>query len=171
MKKSRFIVLGVAFGFAQLFAAAPTSAAPFVLIGSSAATTVDRSATFSTVVDGTNLTAYTEGGLNITVPGFAYEDYDPTGGNGGFNPPFFYPSGGSFAFASITTSDSASLFGLGFNVGTGYLSSLASYGGTNIEDIAYRMIRGGSVILEGTLAVAPGTLLGFGDSAGFDQLL
>lgn len=45
------------------------------------------------------------------------------------------------------------------------------YGGTNIEDIAYRMIRGGLVILEGTLAVAPGTLLGFGDSAGFDQLL
>ena len=131
-----------------------------------AVSTVDRSASFDTVVTGTNLNGYTEGGLTISVPQVAYTFFDPTHGHGGFSNGFFhYPSGGAFAFTSISATDGAKLFGVEMNVGTGWTAAV------DTGYYHYEIIDGGVTTSSGSFAAPLGSVVGFSDLLdGFDTL-
>jgi hypothetical protein len=140
------------------------SAAPIVSWGQgSAVTSVDRGATFSTVVTGTDLIAYTENGLSITIPQVAFVDYIP---GQGFSGGFHYPSGGASAPTLIQTTDSLLIYAVEMHVGSGYSV------GDGTAYFAWDTWRGGSQTGSGyfgrELAVAQ--VFGLADPQGFDLL-
>jgi hypothetical protein len=129
----------------------------------SAVSTVDLSANFNSIVNDTDLTNYTEGGLSITLPGFAYESFDPFAGAGN-GTPFFYASGGSNGnWLTIETNTMAEMNGVEFQDGNGWYGS----GGTVLY---WQTLNGGNVVSSGDVEVAPGLVVGFSDPNGFDEL-
>ncbi len=142
------------------------TAAPIVTFGAGSAVTVaDRVATFDSVVTGTPLGAYTEGGLNITVPGSAYAEFTPAPG---FSGGFHYPSGGANGPTVISPTDSAIMFAVEFNIGTGFYAQM---GGTGY--FAWETRLGGTSTGGGyfTADLSQAQVAGFADLAGFDTLL
>ena len=94
------------------------SAGPIVTWGSgSAVTSIDRSATFDGVSTHTDLSAYIEDGLSITIDQVAYTDFVP---GIGFSGGFHYPYSGHFAPTLIQTAGGLPIFALEMNLGTGY---------------------------------------------------
>lgn len=123
-----------------------------------------RTATFSSVVQDTDLLNYTENGLVVSATGGAYQSFDPTGGSGlgGFSGGFHYDSGGSERAVQLRTTDAAKLFGIEFNVGNGY--------GSPTTHFRYNALKGEVSVGTGVLSVASGSVLGFKLAEGFDEL-
>jgi type II secretory pathway pseudopilin PulG len=129
-----------------------------------AVTTVDRQATFDAVTTGVNLNGYTEDGLLISVDKTAFTGFDPTGGAdpGAFSGGFHYPSSGANGGTLISTTDGAKILGVEFNVGTGYDQPTTYF--------AYEGFANGNPDGSGAFAITSGSVLGFRDPGGFDQL-
>lgn len=128
----------------------------------SAVTSVDRIATFDNVTTGTNLNGYTEGNLIISVPGTAYEEYDPTFGAGGFNGHFHYPSGGAFAATAILAQDGADLKAIEFNIGTGFFS--------RATDFHYFVFNNGVPLGDSYFTAPLGSVVGFIANVTVDEI-
>jgi hypothetical protein len=90
--------------------------------------------------------------------------FDPTGGSGlgGFSGGFHYPSGGANGGTLISTTDGAKILGVEFNVGNGYEQPTTYF--------AYEGFQNGNPDGSGAFAVVSGSVLGFRDPGGFDQL-
>ena len=103
---------------AALAAALPLCAAPTFTFGAGTAVfTTHRTATFDGVVSMvTDLTNYSEGNLDITVPALAFTGFSHPGLTGGFH----YPNLGAQGPTVIKTTDAAILLGLEFNIANGY---------------------------------------------------
>jgi len=136
----------------------------------SAVSSVDRSANFNALAEGTNLTGYTEGGLGISVADWSYQspccaDFPSTGAfpGAGFSGGFFYPWGGSEDPVHITAADGLDLFAVELNVGSGFIG----HGAVHVYWEAYDDL---ALVGSGSLDVAKGTVLGFSDPNGFDEL-
>jgi hypothetical protein len=134
-----------------------------------AVASADRSATFDSVTTGTSLTSYSEDGLLFSIPGAtAFEGFTPA--PAGFSGNFFYPSGGSLNPLTITTTDSALLYGIQFFLGSGF-SSQDPAGA--LLPIAYQLSLGVNVLGSGTfdaVQTSTGYLVGFRDPSGFGTL-
>jgi hypothetical protein len=126
--------------------------------------TVTRIATFDGVVTGVDLRGYVEDGLRISVPGVAYTGFDPTGGLGGFSGGYYYASQGAEAFTTIAPSDGSSMFALDFNVGSGWAWLRP------VAYIHFEVMRGGDVFVSRTFQTANGSVIGYRDPRGFDEL-
>ena len=136
----------------------------------SAVSSVDRSANFDALAEGTNLTGYTEGGLGISVADRSFQspccaDFPSTGPypGAGFSGGFFYPWGGSDDPVHITAADGLDLFAVELNVGSGFIGQ----GAMHVYWEAYDDL---ALIGSGSFDVAKGTVLGFSDPNGFDEL-
>lgn len=160
----RFLVLLASAVFS--LACSHLGAAPIFTIGAgSAVTSPDRIATFDTVTDGTPLAAYTEGGLSITVPNGAYNGFTPAPG---FSGGFHYPNGGVSAPTTITPVDSAIMYGVEFNAGTGFSDQMGASAYYAWETQMGGVSTGGGYF---TLDLSQAQVVGFSDPAGFDTLL
>jgi hypothetical protein len=150
----------------------------------SAVTSIDRSATFdSLVVNGIALSDYAEGGLFVTVDGDSWVGegvpvFDPFHGANNPDRAFEFPYGGSQGWVMIQTTDSGPIFAVEFMYGNGWTTGDV-YGpypwGNHDAIVEWQTWRGSSMVSSGIIGVAPilemGTVLGFNDAAGFDQLL
>jgi hypothetical protein len=129
----------------------------------SAVGTVDRSANFNSLFTGADLSAYTEGGLSVTTPGYAYLWFDPFNGAGDGSA-FHYASGGNFDWVTIKTTDGARILGVEFLYGNGWW-------GYNFATVDWRTYNGATLSSSGSTIEPAGTVLGFSDPSGFDSLL
>ena len=78
-------------------------------------------ATFDNVVDGTDLSAYQEDGMWITVQNIAYTSFDPSHGHGGgFSGGFHYPNSGVNGATSISMVNGSVMNSLSFTLGDGW---------------------------------------------------
>ena len=149
---------------AACFAAsvAPAYAVSVTFGSGSAVSSVDRSATFDAIASGFNLDGYTEDGLLISVPDFAFSGFDPFNEGNIRNSGFHYGSGGNTSFVTIAALDNSRIFGIEFLLGHGQ-------GSTN-ANVAWEALRGGSVVGSGNFATPRGSVVGFFDVVGFDEL-
>jgi hypothetical protein len=147
-----------------LFASFTLSAANVTFGAGSAVTAADRTATFNAVVTSTDLTNYTEDGLDITVPGLSYIGFVP---GSGFIGGFHYPDGGTAAPTIISTGDSALMYGIEFTLGTGYF---AQQGRTTF--VAWETYRTGGLTGSGWFAadLSGAVIVGISDLLGFDEV-
>jgi hypothetical protein len=140
-----------------------TNAATTFSVGAgSSVTSVDRSANFNSIVTGTDLSNYSEGGLSITTPNFAFEGFDPFNHTGDGSA-FSYPNGGVNAWVTIKTTDARPIYAAEFLYGNGYVS--------DVPVIYWETIKSSVVVSSGSIVLSRGAILGFSDPNGFDQLL
>ena len=149
---------------ASLLASFTLTAASVSFGSGSAVTVADRTATFDSIVTGSDLSNYTENNLRITIGTAAYADFSP---GHGFSGGFHYPSGGFPAPTVIEGTDNALFFGLEFTLGTGYF---AQQNATTF--VAWETSKSGSVTGSGwfTADLSNEVIVGFSDVLGFDQL-
>jgi hypothetical protein len=153
--------------FLVLLVCSAVVAAPVFSTGAgSAVVSPDRIATFDSVATSTDLTSYSENGLRITTPKFAYVSYDSGFPGLGFSGGFHYPSGGVDAPTTITTTDGAVMYAAEFNAGDGWAGSDPLY-------FAWQTRLGGSTTGGGYYTASQSVALVFGiaDAGGFDTLL
>jgi hypothetical protein len=135
----------------------------------SAVTSVDRSANFNSLVDGADLSTYTENLLSITTPGVASLGFDPFKGAGDGTPFHYtsnYASGVNDSWVTIRTIDGALMRGVEFLYGNGWGDD-----GPVIATIYWQAYLGTTLVSSGSEVQHIGTVLGFSDPAGFDSLL
>lgn len=78
-------------------------------------------ATFDSVVTGTDLSAYQEDGMWITVNKQAFQEFDPSHGHGGgFSGGFHYPSGGANGATSISMVNGSVMGSISMTLGDGF---------------------------------------------------
>jgi hypothetical protein len=143
-------------------------AGPVFSTGSeSAVITVDRIATFDSLTipnNGSSIANYTEDGLSISVPvlGAAYGvGFDPF--NDGTTSQFYYISGGANTFVTIRGVDNALMSGLEFKLGTGEPGLATS--------LLWETLKNGIETGSGSItSIEKGTVVGWSDSLGFDEL-
>jgi hypothetical protein len=141
------------------------SAGPIVTWGQgSAVTSISRSATFDGVATSTDLSAYVEDGLSITIPTYAFVNFMP---GAGFSGGFHYPSSGYNAPTLIQTTGGDPIFALEMNLGSGYY---AQYWG--IAFFAWETWNGGDQTGSGyfTRDLSSEQIFGLSDPAGFTLL-
>ncbi len=149
----------------------------------SAVTSIDRSADFDAlIVNGTPLSDYTEGGLLIQVDGDSWvgdgsPPFDPFHGANVPDRAFYYPYGGSLGWTIIETTDSLPILALEFMYGNGWTTGdpFGTYPwGNNAAWVEWQTWSAGLMVSAGVVGVGPmlemGTILGFYDASGFDQL-
>lgn len=179
-----FLALGLALGVAAV-----SGAQTIQTFGSgSAVTSVDRQAHFNGLDylhNGTALSDYSENSLFIRADGDSFSGWGP-GVQPFFNPfhipmdpaiqAFHFPDGGSYGWETIEPTDSATIYALEFLYGNGWTTG-DIYGvpwGNNNAYVDWQTLRNGSVVSSGTIGPNPmlevGTVIGFYDFAGFDQL-
>jgi hypothetical protein len=174
-------------GLACLVLAANASAMTILQGEGSAVTTVDRFANFDslTVNNTSELDIYAENGLGITTANQNWGADPPT-------PPFvlnpfhiepvptaFYADAWeNLEWVTIQTTDSKPIYGLEFMYGntwtTGDLSGVPPYSpwGRSDATFEFQEWRGGAMVDTGSQTfLALGTVVGFYDPAGFEQLL
>ena len=151
----------------------------------SAVSSIDRSATFdslnSTAV--VHLDNYVEGGLSITTAGDSWAaDFamaaklDPFGGASGTDRGFYAISSGNNDWVTIQTTNQARIYGVEFMYGNTWTTgnSQVPWGNPNAL-VDWQTWSNGAMVSSGTVGSASmlqlGTILGFYDPAGFDQLL
>lgn len=129
----------------------------------SAVTTTDRSATFDTLTaDGLDLSNYSEDGLSITVPDDSSIGFDAFGD--GTTTAFHYGYIGNTAYVTIKGTDDAVFDAVEFKLGDGI-------GPTTATDLRWQALLNGVVVGSGFEAsLAKGTIVGWSDSSGFDEL-
>jgi hypothetical protein len=130
-----------------------------------------RTATFDSIVSGTDLSAYTEGNLIISTPASAYVDYShgwsfPSAPrtHPGFSAGFFYPNGGVNASIAIKTADNVDIYDVKFNAGSGFREL------TDVN-LRWEMYDGALLVSSGQSKVLKGTQVDFSYQDGFDYLL
>jgi hypothetical protein len=126
----------------------------------SAVTTADRIATFDTIENDDSLAAYSEDGLLITVPDEAFEGFNAFGDGTLVN--FHYGTGGNTDFVTIEGVGGESFSGIEFKLGTGFSESLVR--------LHWEAFSGGGSAGSGTVITTKGTIVGFSDVSGFDEL-
>jgi hypothetical protein len=152
----------------------------------SAVLAVDRSATFDlldTAHNGTPLSDYAENGMIIGVDGDSwsgdgYTDFDPFHGANGADRSFECPYGGSLGWVTIERTDSGTIHAVEFMYGNGWTTG-DIYGpypwGNDMAIVTWQTRRNGALVSTGVIGDAPllemGTIVGFYDPTGFDQLL
>ncbi len=129
----------------------------------SAVTSVDRIATFDTVITGTNLAAYTEGNLIIRVAQTAFIGFDPANGAGGFSGGFHYPSGGITNATDILAADGADIKAIEFNIGTGFT-------GNYPPDFHYFIYNNGVLLGDSFFTAPVGSVVGFKANVTIDEI-
>jgi hypothetical protein len=167
----------IAAGFLLTGAALVTtsaSAVPMQSFGAgSAVTSTDRSMSFNSVVDGTNLSSITENALTMNYDGTA--GCQLNGCNGHFQglgfavSGFVYKGGGSSTLV-IQTSDGADLSGLELLFGTGYCYPGLCQGSTMFglwETYRDTVLTGSGSF---SSSAGPVGIVGFFDADGFDEL-
>jgi hypothetical protein len=131
-----------------------------------------RTATFDSIVTGTNLNGYTEGNLIISTPTTAYVAYytstsgifpsaSPT--YPGFSGGFFYPIGGVSAPITVKPLDNADMYDVKFNAGSGFTGDADEFVSWNIWD-------DGSIVSTGSLTVLKGDQVDIAYHGGFDSI-
>lgn len=152
------VVTASVFALASMTAEATT----ITTVGAgSAVTSFDRGATFDSLTsNGIDLTFYTEGSLSITVPDITFVGFDAfgTGATAGFH----YGNSGNTSYVTIKTTDAVAISGLEFLYGNGY--------SRNDVPTVWETWKGGSLVSSGSFTVARGTIVGWSDAAGFDEL-
>jgi hypothetical protein len=143
----------------------------------SAVTRVDRSANFDPInADGIALSDYTEGSLFIGVDGDSLTGFDPYHGTNGTSPTFEYPADGSYGWVTIHATDGRPVFAVEFTYANGWTTGDATWPwGDNLAYVEWETWKGGSLVSSGTiggggLVIDMGTVIGFQDPAGFDEL-
>jgi hypothetical protein len=139
----------------------------------SAVATVDLSDDFNSFAN-TDLSVYSADGLSVTTPGFEYDtNLDPFGGAGDRSG-FYYPGGGAAGWTTIETDDQSLMSGVEFLYGNGWQNG--SYDGLNTvfgSDTAvlyWQTLDGNTVESCGSVVLDVGTVVGFSDPAGFEEL-
>jgi hypothetical protein len=130
----------------------------------------DLAATFDSLATGDPLDAYQEDNLQFSIPG-AVDLGGLSPAPAGFSGGFFYPFGGSSNPLTITTTNGATLYGIQFDLGSGFHSETSA--GDTLR-IAYELLSGATVIASGSFdatQTADGYLLGFSDDSGFSSLV
>lgn len=151
----------------------------------SAVTTLDRAATFDslTSVNVVHLDIYSEGGLSITTSGDSWAadltsapTLDPFHGVNGTDRAFYAIAWGNNDWVTIQTTNLASIHGLEFMYGNTWTTG-DIYGpypwGNHGAALEWQTWKNGSLVSSGivTPILEMGTIIGFSDAAGFDQLL
>lgn len=127
----------------------------------SAITVIDRSATFAPITtSGMDLSAYSENQLSITVPDSSYVGFDAFGG--GDVTQIFYGSGGNTSYVTINTTDNVPIRGVEFLIGNGNF--------TSATNVVWEAWKAGSLVGSGTFVTPWGTVVGWNDPSGFDEL-
>lgn len=165
MKKSR--PLGTLTGclLFSIVAASGTASAISITTGAgSAVSVIDRSATFDTITtDGIDISAYSEGMLDISTPG-GLSDVGFTAFTSGAGTVLgFYYAGGNNDFTTITTSDSVEMFGLEFLIGHGFTGTLDT-------SVVWETYNNGNLQDSGQFNTTRGTVVGWSGTTGFDEL-
>lgn len=144
----------------------------------SAVVRIDRTAIFDALnADGIALSDYTEGQLFLGVDGDSLVGFDPYHGTDGAAPTFEYPDNGSYGWVTIRTTDSKRIFGLEFLYANGWTTGDSTWPWGNDQGyVEWQTWLGGKMVSSGTIGgsgqVLPmGTVIGFYDPAGFDELL
>lgn len=151
----------------------------------SAVSVVERSATFD-ILNYTNvvhLENYTEGGLRISTAGDSWAaDFamaallDPFGGANGTDRAFYAISSGNNEWVTIETTNNALLHGVEFMYGNTWTTGdpQVPWGNPNAV-LDWQTWNNGTLVSSGTIGPIPmlqlGTIVGFYDHTGFDQLL
>ncbi len=132
----------------------------------SAVTVVDRMATFDSLSgNGIDLTSYSEGGLDITVPDTTFIGFDPF--LDGTLTQFHYGTSGNSSFVTIQGSDSAAFRGVEFKFGDGFFSTQTS----GVSNLLWETRLLGVVTGSGLETSIPlGSIVGWSDLGGFDEL-
>lgn len=184
--KAESAILSFLVGAACLGSDRPIEAATLQTIGAgSAVAVVDRSATFATLtsINVVDLGHYTEGGLFVTTGATSWADdvntaarLDPFHGATAPDRAFFCVSWDNPEWTSIRTTNRAVVHGVEFVYGNGWTTGDATYPwGNNNAVLVWQTWRDGTNVSSGTVgdtALLPvGTIVGFYDPAGFDELL
>jgi hypothetical protein len=166
--------------FSQLGAVTVTTFGP-----GSAVSIVERSATFDTLnySNVVHLENYTEGGLRISTAGDSWAaDFamaallDPFGGASGTDRAFYAISSGNNEWVTIQTTNSTLIHGVEFMYGNTWTTGnpQVPWGNPNAV-LDWQTWNNGTPVSAGTIGPNPmlglGTVVGFYDPAGFDQLL
>jgi hypothetical protein len=172
---SSIVIGGACFGFSDHVKAATTQ----TLGAGSAVTSIDRSATFDSITrGGIPLSDYIEGKLFIGANADSFVGFDPFAGATGSDPYFYCLDGGSMgggadSWVLIQTTDSAKMFGVEFVYGNSWSNGGSSWGNENAW-VEWQTLNGATVVSAGQIGPDPilhlGTIVGFYDPAGFDQL-
>ncbi|MFI5395348.1 MAG: hypothetical protein ACHQ9S_07435 [Candidatus Binatia bacterium] len=178
--KHRYPLPSIVIAGVCLVFSAPLHAATVQTLGAgSAVTSIDRSATFDAITSsGIALSDYIEGKLFIGANADSLLGFDPFGGANGSDPYFYCLDGGSMgggvdSWVTITTTDSAKMFGVEFLYGNSWTGG--SPWGNNNAWVTWQTLNGTTVISSGQIGPDPmlpvGTVVGFYDPDGFDRLL
>ncbi len=129
----------------------------------SAVSVADRTATFDSVITGTDLSTYTEAGLDITTSGLAFVGFDAF--NEGANAfQLFYSSGGNSDWTSIKASDNLPIFAIEAKLGDGYSNAIT------IVYISWETWSSGVMADSGSFTTDKGNVGGWSDPLGFDEI-
>jgi hypothetical protein len=173
-------------GVALIEGASHSSAGTLQTLGAgSAVSVVDRTATFDTLTSThvVDLGNYSEGGLFITTGMTSWADdvnlaarLDPFHGATVPDRAFFCVSWDNPEWTSIRTTNRAIIHGVEFVYGNGWTTGDATYPwGNNNAMLVWQTWRDGTNVTSGTVGdvslLAVGTVVGFYDPAGFDELL
>ena len=179
-----FVVFGLSLGIV-----AGSGAQTIQTFGAgSAVTSIDRQAHFDSLDylhNGTPLSDYSEDSLFIRADGDSFSGWGPAV-QPYFNPfhiymdpatqAFHFPDGGSYGWEIIEPTDNSTIYALEFLYGNGWTTG-DIYGvpwGNNNAYVDWQTLRSGAVVSSGTIGPNPmlevGTIVGFYDVAGFDQL-
>lgn len=138
----------------------------------SAVTSVDRSTKFDTVVDGVDLSNFTEDQLSITTPGTAQLDaFGPFPAPGDAN---YFCAGNNKSWVTIKAMDGRTMVGVEFLYANVFSvnSFVASIGHPNAL-VEWQAYLGATLVSSNSSSTAPllGSVIGFHDLTGFDTLL
>lgn len=187
MKRVRAISILIS-GMVYVGFAGQGNAATIQTIGpGSAVTSVDLSATFDTLTftNVVHLDTYVEGALSVTTSGDSWAAdltsntrLDPFHGAGGADRAFYAIAWGNQDWVTIQTTNLARIHGVEFMYGNGWTTG-DIYGqypwGNALGFVEWQTFDNGTLVSAGQIGPNPvvpmGTVLGFYDPAGFDQLL
>jgi hypothetical protein len=147
-----------------LFASTQHASAITIFAPSPVVTSADRSATFDSLTsNGISLAAYSEDSLSVTVNNITFQGFQAFSPGDLRTTAFHYGNGGDFGFVTIKGTDGAAFTAIDFLLGDGQ--------GPPTTNVRWEAYRGGFLTGSGTQpAVARGTVVGWTDAAGFDEL-
>lgn len=182
MKRIPFVIAAAT---CVLFGARANAVTTQTVGAGSAVTMIDRSATFDTLTSTTivHLDVYSENGLSITTSGDSWAadltsapTLDPFHGANGTDRAFYAIAWGNNDWVTIQNTNHALMHGVEFMYGntwtTGNIYGTYPWGNSDAA-LDWQTFSNGSLVSSGTITppLGMGTVVGFSDPAGFDQLL
>ena len=139
----------------------------------SAVSTADLADNFN-FFPNTDLSVYSADGLSVTTPGFDYDTNLEPFGSAGDGSGFYYPGGGALGWTTIETADQSLMSGVEFLYGNGWQNGpydgLNTVFGSDTAVLYWQTLDGNTVESSGSAVLAVGTVVGFSDPAGFEEL-